>query len=96
MLNKSQRSVVSTCVLIFMSHFKKTMKKKDKKQFFLNTCFFFQKKKKKHDPKKKLFFCITTQGQNQASNAFWANTDCSCIQQNLAKPNTIVPEGRSV
>ena len=36
MLNKSHRSVVSTCVLIFMPYLKKKQKKKnDKKQFFL-------------------------------------------------------------
>ena len=45
MLNKSHRSVVSTCVLIFMPYFEKKLKKKH--------LFFFQKK---HDPKKTVFF----------------------------------------
>ena len=44
MLNKSHRSVVSTCVLIFMPYFKKT-KKNDKNSFFLKTIVFSQKKK---------------------------------------------------
>ena len=58
MLNKSHRSVVSTCVLIFMPYFKKTKKQKQKKtiknSFKKKKMFFFCKKK--HDLKKTVFF----------------------------------------
>ena len=56
--NKSHRSVVSTCVLIFMPYFKKIKnKKKNKKQgFFLKTLVFFAKKKTRSE--KNCFFFL--------------------------------------
>ena len=54
MLNKSHRSVVSTCVLIFMPYFKKeTIKNSLKKKHF-----FFCKKKTRSE--KNCFFHITS------------------------------------
>ena len=55
MLNKSHRSVVSTCVLIFIIIYAILKKKKnDKNSLKKNTCFFFEKKK--NTIWKKLFF----------------------------------------
>ena len=63
MLNKSHRSVVSTCVFIFMPYFKKK-KKTIKNSFFqkktLVFFFFFFK----HDLKKTVFFHITSNDTN--------------------------------
>ena len=56
MLNKSHRSVVSTCVLIFMPYFKKTIKKKFSKKKLV----FFFAKKTRSEKKKHFFFHITT------------------------------------
>ena len=60
MLNKSHRSVVSTCVLIFTPYFKKTKNKNKIKTVFLKKkhlfFFFLQKKKKKKNTIWKNFF----------------------------------------
>ena len=59
MLNKSHRSVVSTCVLIFMPYFqkKKTIKNQLKK-----TLVFFAKKTRSE---KNCFFHITSEDVNK-------------------------------
>ena len=73
MLNKSHRSVVSTCVLIFMPYFKKTKEKNYKRQLKKNTCFFFRKKKKKNMIRKNFFFFGIT-GWEQYSPKFILET----------------------
>ena len=55
MLNKSHRSVVSTCVLIFMPYFKTNKQKKTIKQLFSEKKHLFFREKK-HDLKKTVFF----------------------------------------
>ena len=57
MLNKSHRSVVSTCVLIFIPYFKKK-----KKKFFSKKKHLFFSQKKNTIRKKTCFFCITEYG----------------------------------
>ena len=56
MLNKSHRSVVSTCVLIFMPYLKKKTRKNNKKQFFSKKKKHLFILHKKHDLKKTVFF----------------------------------------